>query len=269
MTNLFSVDRPVIAMIHVGALPGTPAAQHTLAELEAQVADQAARYREHGAHAIALENMHDVPYLRGQVGPEIVAAMTRLCLAARRAAPDLPLGVQVLAAANREALAVALAADLQFVRVEGFVFAHVADEGFIQSSAADLLRYRRTIGAEHIQVWADIKKKHSAHAITADVSLAETAHAAEFMRADALIVTGAATGLQPSPADLAETKAAVHLPVYLGSGITATNLLEYAQADGYIVGSYFKAGGHWAADPDPERVRRFMGAWRALPPYGQ
>lgn len=72
----------------------------------------------------------------------------------------LPCGVQILAAANKEALAVALASGLQFIRVEGFVFAHVADEGLMNSCAGELLRYRKNIGAEHILVFTDIKKKH-------------------------------------------------------------------------------------------------------------
>ena len=46
-------------------------------------------------------------------------------------------GIQILAAANREAVAVAHAAALDWVRVEGFAFAHVADEGFINSCAAN------------------------------------------------------------------------------------------------------------------------------------
>src|SRR6185295_9518480 len=111
-----------------------------------------------------------------------------------RRAVKLPLGVQVLAGANREALAVALCCGAAFVRVEGYVFAHVADEGLIDASAGELLRYRRAIGAEHIKVFADIKKKHASHALTADVSLAETGRAAEFFLADGVIVTGSATG---------------------------------------------------------------------------
>src|SRR6185295_17642379 len=108
---------------------------------------------------------------------------------------SLPLGVQVLAGANKEALAVAHAAGCQFIRAEGFVFAHVADEGLMpEADAGSLLRYRRAIGAEHIAVLADIKKKHSSHAITADVDLAETAKAAEFFGAEGVVVTGTATG---------------------------------------------------------------------------
>lgn len=249
-------------MIHLGALPGTPASSQPLREIEALAVREAKLYRDAGVHGIMIENMHDTPYLRAHVGPEIVAAMTMVARAVKDAS-RLPCGVQVLAAANSEALAIALAAGLDFIRAEGFAFAHVADEGMIQSSAAELLRYRRSIGAEHVQVWADVKKKHSSHAITADVGIGETAHAVEFMRGDAVIVTGAVTGDAPKPADVREVKAATHLPVWLGSGVTAANIGEFLnEADGFIVGSEFKVGGRWSGAVDAKRVRRFMAAVR-------
>jgi len=247
-------------MIHVGALPGTPASGLTLKAIEVQAMDDARIYREAGVHGLMLENMHDTPYLRGRVGPEIVAAMAIIARAVKDAS-RLPCGVQILAAANTEAMAVAHAAGLDFIRAEGFAFAHVADEGVIQSSAAELLRYRRRIGAESVQVWADVKKKHSAHAITADVGIGETAHAVEFLRGDAVIVTGAVTGAAPQRADVLEVKRKTRLPVYLGSGVTAANLKEFFRAaDGFIVGSEFKAGGHWSHAVEPARVEKFMRA---------
>jgi membrane complex biogenesis BtpA family protein len=264
--SLFRSSKPVIGMIHIGALPGTPGHSASLREVEQQALREARVYHAGGVHGIMLENMHDTPYLRGAVGPEIVAAMAVICRAVKDAT-RLPCGVQVLAGANREAIAVALAAGLDFVRVEGFAFAHVADEGFIQSSAAELLRYRRQIGAETVAVWADIKKKHSAHAITADVSVAETAHAVEFMRGDAVIVTGTVTGDAPKTADVEAAKAATTLPVLLGSGVTAENLASFAaHADGFIVGSEFKKLGHWAQAVDPKRIARFMKAHAAAVP---
>ena len=247
-------------MIHVGALPGTPAHRESLRVLESRAVQEAKIYREAGVDGVMIENMHDTPYLRGRVGPEIVAAMTLIARAVKDAA-RLPCGVQILAAANQEALAVAHAAGLDFIRAEGFAFAHVADEGIIESAAAELLRYRRTIGAERVQVWADVKKKHSAHAITADVSIAETAHAVEFMRGDAVIVTGVVTGQAPQPDDMRAVKSGTRLPVFLGSGATADNVGEFAaMADGFIVGSEFKRDGHWANPVDGRRVRRFVRA---------
>ena len=117
--------------------------------IETAVAEARA-YRDCGYTALMIENMHDRPYLKGAVGPEVVAAMTAVGQAVRREVA-LPLGVQVLAGANREAVAVALACGADFVRVEGFVFAHVADEGLIEASAGELLRYRRAIGAERVR----------------------------------------------------------------------------------------------------------------------
>jgi membrane complex biogenesis BtpA family protein len=156
-------------------------------------------------------------------------------------------------------MAVAHAAGLDFIRAEGFAFAHVADEGIIESSAAELLRFRRMIGAERVQVWTDVKKKHSSHAITADVDIGGTAKAVSFMRGDAVIVTGSVTGDAPRTSDVREVKAKCRLPVYLGSGVTVENLKRfYAGADGFIIGSHFKKDGHWEGDVDEGRVERFM-----------
>lgn len=251
-------------MIHVSALPGTPANRQSVAEIVALAVREARLYHNSGIDGLGIENMHDLPYLRGSVGPEIVAAMT-LVGQAVKAESGLPVGVQVLAGANQEAMAVAHAAGLDFIRAEGYAFAHVADEGFIQSSAARLLRYRRMIGAERVQVWADAKKKHSAHAITADVSLGLTAEAIEFMRADAVIITGSVTGDPPRLSDIEEARAHCRLPLVLGSGVNADNLPGFfAAADAFIIGTHFKVDGRWDQTVDPKRVETFMQAIRRL-----
>ena len=258
MNSLFTHAKPVIGVIHVGALPGTPRHTKTVSELIDVARHEAKLYRESGVDAVYIENMHDVPYLRGEVGPEIVSAMT---LVGREVKNEcgLPVGIQILAGANIEAMAVAHAAGLDFIRAEGYAYAHVADEGLIQSSAAKLLRYRRMIGAESVQVWTDVKKKHSAHAITADVSLGETAETVQFMGADCVIVTGGATGKAPSVSDVVEAKAHCNLPVVLGSGINKVNVKEfYHHADGFIVGSSFKVDGHWANEIEPSRIEDFV-----------
>jgi membrane complex biogenesis BtpA family protein len=248
-------------MIHVGALPGTPAHTQSLRDLEARAVREARVFAACGVQGLLVENMHDTPYLRGGVGPEIVASMAVIARAVKDAS-RLPCGVQILAGANLEAMAVAHAANLDFIRAEGFAFAHVADEGIVQSCAAELLRFRRAIGAHRIAVWADVKKKHSSHALTADVGIGLTAQAAEFMRADAVIVTGVSTGNAPRRQDLAEVKRHSRLPVLVGSGVTKKDLGRYPNADGFIIGSEFKATGHWSGEVDPARVERFMKAHR-------
>jgi uncharacterized protein len=259
----FGVPRALVGMLHVGALPGTPAARHSIELLIQQTVAEARIYRDAGFTALALENMHDRPYLKGGVGPEVTAAMTALAREVKRET-GLVTGIQVLAAANREALAVALASGADFVRAEGFVFAHVADEGIIESCAGELLRYRRAIGAERVLVFADIKKKHSSHAITSDVSLVETARAAELFLADGVIVTGAASGEEASPDDVRNAAGAVRLPVLVGSGITVQNLARFADAHGFIVGSSLKQGGLWGNPLDRAAVESLARAFAKL-----
>jgi len=258
MTNFLKNKKTIIGMIHVDPLPGTPKFNSAMPEIIAKAKAEARLYQEAGLDALAIENMHDIPYLNKTVGPEIVAAMAVVGYEVKNVT-GLPCGVQVLAGANKEALAVAVAGGLDFIRAEGFIFGHVADEGYIDACAGEVLRYRRQIGAEHILVLTDIKKKHSAHAVTADVDIVETAHAAEFFLSDGVIVTGVATGQEASLEEVQRVKAAVQIPVVVGSGVTVENVERYlAVADALIIGSYFKQGGHWTQGVEVERVKRFM-----------
>lgn len=264
ISSLFGVRRALIGAIHTGGLPGTPNAARGVDAIAEECAAEARMYAAAGFHGVVIENTHDRPYLKGSVGPEIAAALAVIGYSVRRAS-GLPLGVQVLAAANQSALAVAHACGAHFVRVEGFVFAHVADEGLIESSAGELLRYRRMIGANDVLIFADIKKKHSAHAITADVDLAETARAAEFFLADGVIVTGVSTGRPADPGEVRSVSQAVKVPTLVGSGITVENIREYADADAFIVGSSVKRDGVWSGPLDEARVRALSRAFTELP----
>ena len=257
MRNFLSDQKTIIGMIHVDPLPGTPKFSRKMPDIITKARAEALTYREAGIDMLMIENMHDVPFDR-KVGPEITAAMTVVGYEVKQAT-GLRCGIQILAAANQEALGAAQAAGLDFVRVEGFVFGHVADEGYIDGCAAELLRYRRQIGADDILVLTDIKKKHSSHALTADVDIVETAHAAEFFLSDGVIVTGTATGTEANLTEVRQVKQAVDIPVLVGSGVTVENVDRYlAVADALIIGSYFKYNGHWAQGVDPERVSVFM-----------
>lgn len=257
--EMFGVGKALVGMVHVGALPGTPLFSRPMPAIIEQAVGEARLLADAGFDGIMIENMHDRPYLRQTVGPEIVAAMTAV-LDALRAAVDKPLGVQILAGANREALAVAAAAGASFIRVENFVFAHVADEGFMpEADAGPLLRYRREIGAEHIRIFADVKKKHASHALTADVDIGRAAQAAAFFGADAVVVTGPVTGEAAAVGDVREVAAVVEIPVAIGSGITPDNLPAFWDlADVFIVGSCIKQDGRWYHPPDPDRVNALI-----------
>lgn len=262
-------ERSLIGMIHIGALPGSPFGETSIELIAAQAAAEARLLTEAGFDAIIIENMHDRPYRHGDHGPEVAAAMTRIALEVE-AVTQLPLGVQVLSGGNRDALAIAVATGASFIRCENFVFAHVADEGLLaRAEAGELLRYRRAIGAEHVAVFADIKKKHASHAITADISIEAAAEAALFFGASGLIVTGAATGQATDPADVARvarvasqaTLGGAGAPVLVGSGVTPETVGPlFEHAAGLIVGSWIKHDGVWSNEPDPARCRAMVEA---------
>uniref|UniRef100_A0A671SL72 BtpA family membrane complex biogenesis protein n=1 Tax=Sinocyclocheilus anshuiensis TaxID=1608454 RepID=A0A671SL72_9TELE len=191
---------------------------------------------------LIIENMHDIPYTL-EVGPEVCASMTAVCAAVRGLYPSWPLGVQILSAANHSALAVALASGLDFIRAEGLC------PHMLQMKACMI----RSDYITHNWLATD------AHALTSDVSIAETAQAAEFFLSDGVIVTGSATGAQADPEELREVTQSVRIPVLIGSGVTHDNVEHYLQASTMIIGSHFKKGGYWANGVDAERVKRFMG----------
>ena len=251
-------EKWIIGMVHVEALPGTPAHSKPIKSIINIANEEAMKLRDAGIDAILIENMHDVPYLKKSVGPEIVACMTAVAVEMRKCI-HLPIGVQILAGANKEALAVASAAGLDFIRAEGFVFAHMADEGYMESCAGELLRYRKMIGAEHVLIFTDVQKKHSSHAITADISIKEHVETAGYFRSDGIIITGSSTGKEARIDDVKIAWQSTKLPLIIGSGITISNIESYWNfADAFIVGSEFKFEGKWENSISEERVSLFM-----------
>ncbi|MEZ4957448.1 MAG: BtpA/SgcQ family protein [Saprospiraceae bacterium] len=256
--NIFKTEKTVIGMIHVAALPGTPKFGGNVKEIINKALAEAEIYKNAGIDGIAIENMHDVPYLKKEVGHEISSLLSIIGYEIKNRT-GLPCGVQILAAANKAALAVAKSAGLDFIRAEGFVFGHLADEGYIDSCAGELLRYQKKIGADGISILTDIKKKHSSHAISADIDILETAKAAAFFLSDGLIITGKSTGEAADLEELSILNNHLNIPVIIGSGITLENVETYLPVcDAMIIGSYFKEKGYWANDLDADKVKLFM-----------
>ncbi len=255
---MFNRKCSIIGVVHLLPLPGSAGYGGSMDEILRFAVGDALAYKEGGVDTLLIENMHDVPYLKGHVEPETVAACAVVAQAVKYETM-MPLGIQILAGANLEALGVALSSGLDFLRVEGFVFAHVGDEGLQDSCAASLIRRRAALRADHIKIYADIKKKHSAHAMTADVSLVETAEAAEFFRADGVVITGSATGRPPSPESVSAVRQSITTAVLVGSGVSGENVRAFAPAaDALIVGSALKYDGNWRNHVDRDRVSRFM-----------
>lgn len=257
-------NKTLISMLHVQALPGTPKNHLSMPKIIDFTLREAELYLKYGIDTLIIENMHDTPYLNRIVGPEITVSMAIIAYELKKRFP-IKLGLQILAGANKEALSATFCSGADFIRAEGFVFSHIADEGMMNSCAGELLRYRKAIGAEQVKVITDIKKKHSAHTITSDVSIVETAKAAQFFDADGVIITGSSTGVSADIQELVSVKNSVDMPVLIGSGINEENILSYFEfADGLIIGSYFKENGYWANDICEKRLGRIVEKYKSI-----
>jgi uncharacterized protein len=264
LAELF-VEKPVIGMVHLWPLPGSPG--YTGDGMQ-PILDHARRdadlLLEGGVDGLIVENMWDLPYY---VGDEVqLEAVTAQTVAARaiKAVADVPVGVNVIHNGWQAELAIAVAAGLDFIRICILTGARLWDTGDLNKGcAADLLRKRKELGAEHLKLFCDVDKKHSVPFPGLD--LETHIEWTEFYRADALIVSGRMTGDAPPLDKVRRAKEAATRPILMGSGTTAENIADFLQyADGAIVGTSLKVDGIGENPVDLERVKRYMAAVKAL-----
>ena len=260
LEELFQVEKPIIGVIHLQALPGAPRyAGGSVRDIYAAAVSDAKILAAGGIDGIIIENASDMPFRRPEnIGPETVAALTAACLEVR-AAVDTPIGITCVANGVIPALAVAKAAGARWVRANQWVNAYVANEGFLNGPAPEAMRYRSAIGATDVRIFADVHVKFGAHAITSDRSISEQATDAEWFDADVLIASGTRTGSPTEPGEVEAVKSGTTLPVIVGSGLDPDQVPGlFAVADGAIVGQWLKRDGVWWNPVDPARVEQLI-----------
>jgi len=251
-------------MIALLPLPGAPLydgddqriIDHALFDLEA--------YKKVGVDSVFLENDNDRPYVRPPMTREAVELVTTIGKELRSRFEG-PIGIQMLEQAYEESLKIALDADLDYLRIEAYVFAHVGSAGIIEGCAGKLLRLRKQLNGEHLKIFADVQKKHAAHALTADLDITDEIRQGELCLADGFVITSQFTGMEPKADDLVKASGATQLPLIIGSGMTPENISKfYGLADGFIVGSAFRKNGNFLDELDQQRLQSFMKAFRKL-----
>ena len=266
LRELFSVSKPIIGMVHSQPLPGSPRYKHySLREVYRFGVEEALRLKEGGVDGLLLENAGDIPFSRPQdIGHETIASMSVLGHLIREAT-HLPLGIITVANAALPSIAIAHSCGAQFVRVNQWVNAYIANEGLVEGEAGRALRYRSWIGADNVRIFADVHVKHGSHAIVSDRPLAEQARDAEFYDADVLIATGYRTGDVTTVEEVAGISNYVSLPVLVGSGLSVANCRELLTvADGAIIGSSIKVDGKMHSPVSVGKVQELMSAVQNL-----
>ncbi|WP_413739921.1 BtpA/SgcQ family protein [Sodalis sp. RH14] len=263
--DIFSRNKAIIGVVHCEAFPGSPQYKgQSFAKIIDRALYDAKSYIEGGVHGLIVENHGDIPFSKPEdIGPETAALMSVITDRIKMEF-GVPLGINVLANAALPALATALAGGADFIRVNQWANAYIANEGFIEGAAARALRYRSLLRAEHIRVFADSHVKHGSHAIVADRSIQELTRDVDFFQADAVIATGQRTGDSATLEEIDEIRSATALPLLVGSGVTPDNVGQILQrTQGVIVASTLKVGGVWWNEVEPARVKHFMAAARA------
>ncbi len=250
----------VIGMLHLPALPGSPRYAGDLQAIRDAVLRDADTLVSGGVHGLMLENFGDIPFYKSGVAAHTVAHMTAIAWHVRQVT-GVPLGINCLRNDGCSALSIAHACGAQFIRVNVLSGARVTDQGVIEGVAADVMRLRKALDAESIQVLADVDVKHSSPLGSVELE-DEIDDVIDRGLADGLIVSGAGTGKATDTKKVQRvSRAAGKTPVFVGSGVTHQTAGSYLpHVRGLIVGTYFKEKGQVDRPVDPQRVRTLMDA---------
>lgn len=269
LERIFGTRKPIIGMVHLAPLPGSP--RHngmSMREIADLAIAEARILSEGGFHGAIVENFGDYMFLK-RVPAETIAAMTYVITHIVEAVPELPLGICVLQSDAIAGMAIANTVGAKFIRVPYYTETYVVDAGLMDSIAAETLRYRKFLNAD-VKIFADVHIKHGYP--LSQRPIGQSARDAEHRgMADAILVTGLETGGETEPDDVKAVKEAVDsTPVFVASGVDVENLPEFKDyADGVIVGTRIKKNNETEAPMDPEKVREFMAtAYEVWPEAG-
>ena len=269
LKQVFKTPNPIIGVVHLLPLPTSPRWGGSLKAIIDRAEQEATALAAGGVDGIMVENFFDAPFPKDHVDPAVVSAMTVVTQRLMHMV-TLPIGINVLRNDAQSAFAIASCVQAQFIRVNVWTGIMATDQGMIEGRAHEMLRYRRELGCD-VKVFADVLVKHARPLGSPNLTTA-VQDTIERGLADAVILSGWATGSPPSLEDLELASAAAHgTPVLIGSGADWENISKLmTAADGVIVSSSLKRQGKREQAIDPIRVSRFVEATRrSVPPENQ
>jgi membrane complex biogenesis BtpA family protein len=261
-SDLFPVQKPLIACVHLMPLPGAPLYTGNMQHVYETALAEVEIFMRHRIDGLIVENFRDKPFFPGRVPAETIAAIASLTREIVKIV-NVPVGVNVLRNDAEAAIAIATATGAHFIRVNVHMNAVVSEQGIIEGRSHETLRLRSALRS-HALIFADVGVKHAA--ALADRGLAtETKDLAERGLVDAIIVSGELTGAETKTEDVDIVRKNTNLPILIGSGATPENLHKvFSKVDGIIVGSYFKKDGKGNNLVEEARVKKFTDSIAAL-----
>jgi membrane complex biogenesis BtpA family protein len=257
LKETFGSHKPVIGMVHLRALPGSPLydAKAGMSTIIDGAAADIERLQKGGVDAVMFGNENDRPYLL-KATPESLSAMAAV-IGALRASMKIPFGVDYLWDPVAT-VALGAATQARFGR-EIMTGVYDSDMGIWEPDGAGALRLRHNLGRDDMKLMFNVNAEFAAP--VGNRTVAQRAKSAVFSSlADVILVSGPMTGQAASTSELRAAKEAVgDTPVFANTGVNIDTVKEVLSiGDGCIVGTHFKVDGKTFNAIDGDRVKRFM-----------
>ncbi len=262
LKETFGVDKPIIAMCHLQALPGDPGydAKGGMAKVVDMARADLLALQQGGVDAVMFSNEFSLPYLT-RVKPETTAAMARI-IGELMAEITVPFGVNVLWDPTAS-IDLAAATGAKFIR-EIISGVYASDFGLWNTDVGETIRHKMRL-APDLRLLFNIVPEAASYLGNRDI--ADIARSTVFNnRPDALCVSGLTAGAEADTAVLGAVKKAVPDTIVLcNTGCRIDNVeRQLSVADGAVVGSTFKIDGKFENVVDPARVKAFMDKVKSL-----
>jgi len=253
--ELFGVKKPIIAMLHLRALPGDPGFCGDVEQVIRQARDDLHALQDGGVDGILIANEFSFPYLT-EAEPVTIASMAYIV---GRLKEDLkiPYGINIVYNALAS-LEVAAASGASFIR-SAFTGAYMGECGIMNSNPGLIARRKRALGADHVKLLYKVNPESDAYLVPRD--LATITNSIIFTcDPDALCVSGANAGCETDTDILRQVKnLAGDIPVFCNTGFNIHTAEEkFSCCDAACVGTTFKVDGKFENNVDPDRVVALM-----------
>lgn len=262
--DLFNVDKPIIAMIHLLPMPGSIKYSGDVNQIIDRAMEDAKILVEEGVHGLLIENAGDTPYSIDREVDPIQVVLMGIIGDKIKTKYNIPCGINVAINSNKNAIAIAKAANLDFIRATSWVNGYFSKQGFVKPNSHYVIKYMQSIDATDKLILADVQIKNGSHFFLSDKSIVELAKDIESSYADAVIITGISTGVEPKEEDLRKLSQAISIPLFLGSGATKKNIKKIkGYVNGVIIGTHFRENGQMINPINVEKVKEFMSEYKA------
>lgn len=250
----FEKKKPVIGMVHLLPLPGSPDFDSMDKVVDRALKD-AKKLVDGGIDGLIVENYGDRPF-NEKVSKMTVASLSMVCHKIQDNV-EVPIGINVLRNDWESALSISKALDLSFIRINVYTGYCLTELGPIKGEAGKISRFIENHEID-AHVFADIDVKHAEKIYPKSVKT-DAIESSKRGEADALIVTGERTGAAVNTKELEEVKKIVDVPLFVGSGVNIKNVSKLlSRSDGVIIGTYLKEEGKTINPVSEKRVRKLI-----------